>query len=58
MNANIIGKIMLIVGVILLLLSVFADVLGGAPGFGQKQIIGTVLGLILAVIGYLLNNKK
>jgi hypothetical protein len=47
------GRWLLIaVGVILAVLSLFADVLrlGAAPGFGWKQIVGLVVGL--ALIGY------
>jgi hypothetical protein len=43
------------VGVILAVLSLFADVLklGAAPGFGWKQIVGLVVGLALIGYGFL-----
>jgi hypothetical protein len=41
--------VMLLVGVLLALVSVFADALGigGEPGFGYKQSAGLVAGLVL-----------
>ena len=46
--------VMLVVGVLLALVSIFADVLGvgGEPGFGYKQGAGLVVGVVLAVIGF------
>ena len=40
-------------GVLLLLVSLAADPLGigGAPGFGWKQILGSLLGSALAITG-------
>ncbi len=40
-------------------MSVFADFLGigGYPGLGTKQIIGTIAGIVLIGIGYLLSRK-
>jgi hypothetical protein len=59
-NQKTIGTILLIVGVILLIASLTADMIGigGVPGFGYKQIVGTVVGVIAAVIGYVLYSKK
>ena len=47
------GMILLVVGVLLFLVSVTADYLGigGAPGFGWKQIVGVVVGVVIAAIG-------
>jgi membrane associated rhomboid family serine protease len=46
--------VMLVVGVLLALVSIFADALGvgGEPGFGYKQAAGLVVGVVLAVIGF------
>jgi len=47
------GVVMLVVGILLVLVSAAADRLGvgGAPGFGWKQIAGVILGLALAAAG-------
>lgn len=49
------GAIMLIVlGALVLALSVFADSLGisgGGEGFGWKQLIGAIAGLVVLLIG-------
>ena len=45
--------VILVVGVLLALVSLFADVLGvgGEPGFGRKQTAGLVVGVVLVAIG-------
>jgi hypothetical protein len=45
---------LLLVGVIVVLLSALADVLGigRAPGFGWKQSFGVVVGLVLIGVGW------
>ena len=45
--------VMLVVGALLVLVSAAADSLGvgGAPGFGWKQITGVALGVVLAIAG-------
>lgn len=50
------GLIVLIVGIILVLAAVTADLtgLGGQPGFGWKQMVGAGLGAIVAIIGGIL----
>jgi hypothetical protein len=46
------------VGIIILLVSLFADLIGiGVPGFGTKQVIGTVIGAIIVIIGFILYRK-
>jgi hypothetical protein len=54
------GIVLLIAGTILLILSLGADVvgLGAVAGFGYKQIAGTVVGVVVAVIGYILAYRK
>ncbi len=48
------------VGIIILLVSLFADLIGiGVPGsgFGYKQVIGTVIGAMIVIIGFILYRK-
>jgi hypothetical protein len=49
-----VGWVLLGGGIILLILSLLADVLGvgGAPGFGYKQILGAIVGVVAAIRGY------
>jgi hypothetical protein len=44
--------LVLVVGVLLALISIFADQigLGATPGFGWKQTLGLVIGLVLVVL--------
>jgi hypothetical protein len=51
--------ILMVVGIIILLFSLLADVLGigGYPGFGYKQIIGTIVGAVISIIGFILYRK-
>jgi hypothetical protein len=60
MNKKMIGIALLAVGVVLLIGSLAADPIGigGAAGFGYKQIIGAVVGVIAAVVGFVLYSKK
>jgi hypothetical protein len=53
------GSLLIGVGIVFLLVSVFADPLGigGYPGFGTRQVIGTILGIVLGVIGIFLYRK-
>jgi hypothetical protein len=55
-NKKIVGIVLLVVGIVLLILSLTADRIGiGVPGFGTKQIAGTILGIIIAIAGFVLN---
>ena len=47
------GRGVLVAGVLLVLVSLFADPLGvgGEPGFGWKQTTGLVIGLALVALG-------
>ena len=49
-----IGVLLLVLGILLLIFSILADVIGigGAPGFGYKQILGAIVGLLAAIRGY------
>jgi hypothetical protein len=53
------GSSLIGVGTVSLLVSVFADPLGvgGYPGFGSKQVIGAILGIVIGVIGFFLYRK-
>ena len=54
------GIVLLVVGIIILVLSLFADTvgLGGSNSvFGPYQIAGIVIGAILAVVGLVLTRK-
>ena len=59
MSKKTIGIILIVLGVILALVSVFADAIGlGGGGFGTKQILGTVIGIVVAVVGIWLAVSK
>lgn len=53
-SIRIMSAVMLIIGVLLTVGSIFADQLnltGGGVGLGWKQLIGTIVGLVLALLG-------
>jgi hypothetical protein len=54
------GLIIFIIGIIGLILFLIADAIGigGATGFGFKQIIGAIIGVIFIVVGSFLAFKK
>ncbi len=54
LSIRIISAAMLIIGALLTLGSIFADQLnltGGGVGLGWKQLIGAIVGLVLALLG-------
>ena len=53
------GVALIIIGIIILLISLLADPLGigGYPGIGTKQTIGLIIGVIIAIIGFILRRK-
>lgn len=53
------GLVLLVVGIVLVLVSAGADMvgLGGAVGFGYKQIVGAVVGVIAAAAGFALYRR-
>ncbi len=59
-NRKRIGLALLVVGVILLIGSLAADVIGigAAAGFGYKQIAGSVAGTVIAVFGLVYYSRK
>ena len=59
-NTKTIGTVLLVVGVILLIVSLGADVLGlgeGGNRFGTQQILGAVVGLILLIAGFVYSRR-
>ena len=57
---KIVGIILLVVGIIVLLLSLFADVIGigTSPRFGYRHIVGIIAGAIFSAAGLFLILKK
>ncbi|HPC83302.1 MAG TPA: hypothetical protein P5234_07965 [Thermoanaerobaculaceae bacterium] len=53
MNQKTLGVGLLVVGILLFVASAAADTIGigGAPGFGWKQITGVIVGIVLAALG-------
>ena len=66
MKKNTLGMTLLIIGIVIVILSMVADNIeigkiigsGHDPGFGQAQITGVVVGIILGGIGWYLKEKK
>jgi len=58
-NKKTIGTVLLVAGVILLIVSLGADVigLGGGGRFGSQQILGAVAGVILLVTGFVYSRR-
>lgn len=54
------GIVLLVVGIVILALSLTADAIGigGSPVFGRDQIVGTIVGAIVAVVGLVLTLRK
>ncbi len=54
------GYALVVVGIVLVVIGVFADSLGlgSSPIFGWKQIAATVVGLVVAVVGLWLAARK
>ena len=59
-NKKTIGIALLVIGVVVVLGSLAADSIGigAAPGFGYKQIIGSLAGIVIAVTGFILYSRK
>ncbi len=60
MSQKTLGIILVVLGIVLLVVAVFADSLGvGARhGFGWKQIVGSIAGVVVAVVGAWLTRRK
>ena len=54
------GMVLLVAGVVVVIVSVAADYIGmgGFSGFGYKQITGTILGIVMIVVGLVLLPKR
>lgn len=55
-----IGTTLLAIGAVLATCSLTADALGigGAVGFGTKQVLGATTGVILALVGFIVYSRK
>ncbi len=60
MSQKTLGYVLVVVGLVLVVVGVFADSLGiGATGgFGWKQIVATVVGVIVLVAGFWFATRK
>ena len=54
------GVVLLVIGAMILALSVLADLIGigGVSGVGPDQVVGAVVGAIVAVVGLVLIRKE
>jgi len=54
------GFILAVVGIIILLISLFGDLIGvgGYPGVGYKQTIGIIIGVVIVIIGFIMHRKS
>lgn len=59
-NKKTTGITLIVVGAVLLIGSLAADAIGigGSAGFGYKQTISTVAGVIVAIVGIVLYSRK
>ncbi len=59
MQRKTLGSLLIGIGIIVLLVSLFADVIGigGHPGLGYKQIIGIVIGIGIAILGWFIPRR-
>jgi len=55
-----IGIVLILLGIIIFILALSADYigLGGWPGYGYKQISGSIVGAIAIIAGFYLKQKK
>lgn len=54
-TGKIIGIVLLVLGALALVVFLLADVIGyGRPGFGIRQIIGTIVGGVATIVGLVL----
>ena len=60
MSKRTIGFVLVFVGVVILVVSLGADILGlgNVPGFGWKQILGAVVGAVVTLGGVWLGFRK
>jgi hypothetical protein len=58
-TGKIIGIVLLVLGVLALIVFLLADIIGyGRPGFGIRQIIGTIAGGVSLIVGLILMLAK
>ena len=59
-NKKTIGITLLVVGIVALVVGLFADSLGigAVSGFGYKQIIALVVGVVFAIAGFVMTTRK
>ena len=59
MDKKTLNTAILVVGIVILVISLFADNIGigDSPGFGRDQLIGSVVGAIATIIGVILTFK-
>ncbi len=59
MNEKTLGTAILVIGIVILGVSLFADSIGigDNPGFGRDQVIGSVVGAIATAVGLFLTVK-
>jgi uncharacterized membrane protein len=60
MSKKTIGLVLIVIGVILAILSLAADAIGigNQQGFGWQQILGTIVGIVIILIGIWLPRRK
>ena len=54
---NIASIVLAVVGIVTVLVSLGADLIGGWPGFGWYQIAGAVVGVVLIFVAWVLMPK-
>ena len=59
-NKKTVGIVLLVVGIIVLALSLLADSIGigGSSGFGYKQIVGAVVGVVVVGAGLVVTIRE
>ncbi len=56
MDKKTLNMTVLVVGIVILVICLFADVIGigDSPGFGRDQAIGSIVGVIITAVGIFL----
>lgn len=57
-NSQTIGLIVLVIGILVVIVALFYDYLGGSPGIGPQQTAGIVAGFVITIIGIVIKFKK
>lgn len=55
-----VGVTLIIVGIVFLIMSLILDTvgIGSSPGFGNNQITGAVMGVLMIIVGWILTRQK